>query len=166
VGESGEIWGRPPWGTVVFTGTQVLSLDDKGRLAIPARQRERLAKVCDSRLVITADPQRCLLVYPEPTFDELARKLNALPAFAKETRALQRLLIGYANEVEMDGQGRVLLTPAQRDYARLDKRVVLVGQYNRFELWDEAAWQQTLAESEAVSLEALSGHPDTALIRL
>jgi len=150
----------------VFTGAQTLNLDAKGRLAIPARQRDRLAQICDSRLVITADPQHCLLVYPEPSFAEMARTLNAMPAFAPETRALQRLLIGLANEVEMDGQGRVLLTPAQREYAHIDKRAVLVGQVNRFELWAEEAWQQTLKESQAISLESLSANPDTAAFRL
>jgi len=153
-------------GTVVFTGAQTLNLDAKGRLAIPARQRERLAQVCDSRLVITADPQHCLLVYPEPTFAEMARSLNALPAFAPQTRALQRLLIGFANEVEMDAQGRVLLTPSQREYAQIDKRAVMVGQVNRFELWAEEAWQQTLKDSQELSLEALASNPDMAGFRL
>jgi MraZ protein len=135
-------------------------------MAIPARQRDRLAEVCDSRLVITADPQHCLLVYPEPTFAEMARKLNEMPAFAPQTRALQRLLIGLANEVEMDAQGRVLLTPSQREYAQIDKRVVLVGQVNRFELWAEDAWQQTLRESQEISLESLSENPATAAFQL
>jgi MraZ protein len=150
----------------VFTGAQTLNLDTKGRLAIPARQRDRLAQICDSRLVITADPQHCLLVYPEPNFAEMARKLNAMSGFAPETRALKRLLIGLANEVEMDGQGRVLLTPSQREYAQIDKRAVLVGQVNRFELWAEEAWQQTLKESQELSLEALSSNPDTAAFQL
>ena len=125
-------------------------------MAIPARQRDRLAQVCDSRLVITADPQHCLLVYPEPTFAEMARKLNEMPAFAPQTRALQRLLIGLANEVEMDAQGRVLLTPSQREYAQI----------NRFELWAEDAWQQTLRESQEISLESLSENPATAAFQL
>jgi MraZ protein len=150
----------------VFTGAQTLNIDAKGRMAIPTRQRERLASVCDNRLVITADPQQCLLIYPEPTFVAMAHKLNAMPAFAPQTRALQRLLIGLANEVEMDAQGRVLLTPAQREYACIDKRAVLVGQVNRYELWDEPAWHQTLSESQQLSLENLVANPETATFTL
>jgi MraZ protein len=112
--------------------------------------------------VITAHPQRCLLIYPEPGFAELERKLNAMPAHLKETTALQRLLIGYANDVDMDAQGRVLLTPAQREFAALDKRVALVGMVNRFEIWDEAAWQATIKDAEEVDLSSLAENPETA----
>ncbi|WPL14793.1 division/cell wall cluster transcriptional repressor MraZ [Thiorhodovibrio litoralis] len=126
-----------------------MNLDAKGRLAIPARQRERLARLCDSKLVITADPQHCLLVYPDSTWTEIERKLMSLPSFDQQSRALQRLLIGYANEVEIDSQGRVMVTSEQRDYAQLDKRAALVGVGNKFELWDEAAWRKTLEEAEA-----------------
>jgi MraZ protein len=133
----------------VFRGVSYLNLDAKGRLAIPARQRERLARLCDSKLVITADPQHCLLVYPDSTWTEIERKLMSLPSFDQQSRALQRLLIGYANEVEIDSQGRVMVTSEQRDYAQLDKRAALVGVGNKFELWDEAAWRKTLEEAEA-----------------
>ncbi|MEA3640209.1 MAG: division/cell wall cluster transcriptional repressor MraZ [Lamprobacter sp.] len=146
----------------MFRGTQFLNLDAKGRLAIPSRQRERLAQLCDSHLVITAHPQRCLLVYPEPGFADLERKLNAMPAHLQETTALQRLLIGYANDVEMDAQGRVLLTPAQRAFAGLEKRVALVGMVNRFELWDESAWQTTIRNAEDIDLSRLANNPQTA----
>ncbi|MBK5968239.1 division/cell wall cluster transcriptional repressor MraZ [Thiorhodovibrio winogradskyi] len=133
----------------MFRGVSYLNLDAKGRLAIPARQRERLARLCDSKLVITADPQHCLLVYPDSTWTEIERKLMSLPSFDQQSRALQRLLIGYANEVEIDSQGRVMVTSEQRDYAQLDKRAALVGVGNKFELWDEAAWRKTLEEAEA-----------------
>lgn len=146
----------------MFRGTQFLSLDAKGRLAVPSRQRERLERLCDSRLVITAHPQRCLLIYPEPEFVELERRLNEMPAHMPNVAPLQRLVIGYANEVEPDAQGRVLLTPAQRRFATLDKRVALVGMVNRFELWDEDAWNATIAEAEAVDLQGLAANPDTA----
>lgn len=133
----------------MFRGVSYLNLDAKGRLAIPARQRERLARMCDSRLVITADPQHCLLVYPETTWTDIERKLMSLPSFDPTSRAMQRLLIGYANDVELDSQGRVLLTSEQREYANLDKRAALVGVGNKFELWDEATWHQTLKDAEA-----------------
>lgn len=133
----------------MFRGVSYLNLDAKGRLAIPARQRERLARMSDSRLVITADPQHCLLVYPETTWTDIERKLMSLPSFDATSRSIQRLLIGYANDVEIDSQGRVMVTGEQREYANLDKRIALVGVGNKFELWDEETWRQTLKDAEA-----------------
>jgi len=124
----------------VFRGVSFLNLDTKGRLAIPARHRERLQSCCDSRLVITVDRDRCLLIYPEPTWIEIERKLDQLPSFDEQARKLQRLYIGHAQEVEMDAQGRVLLPPPLRRFASLEKRVALVGQGKKLELWDEDTW--------------------------
>lgn len=124
----------------MFRGVSFLNLDVKGRLAIPARYRERLQSCCDSHLVITIDRDRCLLIYPEPTWIEIERKLDQLPSFDDKARSLQRLYIGHAQEVDMDSQGRVLLPPALRRFASLDKRVALVGQGKKFELWEEEAW--------------------------
>ena len=146
----------------MFRGTHYLNVDAKGRLAIPASQRSLLADYCDSKLVITADLQRCLLLYPEPHFAEVERKLNAMPTFADATRVLQRVIIGYATQVQPDAQGRVLLSPSQRDFARLDKRVALVGVGNRYELWDEAMWQEKLREAEAFDLKSLAADPAMA----
>jgi MraZ protein len=139
-----------------------LNLDAKGRLAIPAGQRTVLAEYCDSKLVVTADPQRCLLVYPEPHFAEVERKLNEMSAFAKPTRVLQRILIGYATQTQPDSQGRILLSPSQRDFAGLDKQVALVGVGNRFELWDEASWREKLREAEEFDLQSLAEDPAMA----
>ncbi len=124
----------------MFRGVSFLNLDAKGRLAIPARYRERLQSCCESHLVITVDRDRCLLIYPEPTWVEIERKLDQLPSFNEGARKLQRLYIGHAQEVDMDGQGRVLLPPGLRRFASLDKRVALVGQGKKFELWDEETW--------------------------
>ena len=124
----------------MFRGVSILNLDAKGRLAIPARYREQLQACCASRLVITVDADHCLLIYPEPNWVEIERKLERLPSFNPTARKLQRLYIGHAQDVEMDAQGRVLLPPSLRSFAFLDKRVALVGQSNKFELWDEDAW--------------------------
>jgi MraZ protein len=124
----------------LFRGVSILNLDAKGRLAIPARYREQLQACCASRLVITVDADHCLLIYPEPNWVEIERKLERLPSFNPTARKLQRLYIGHAQDVEMDAQGRVLLPPSLRSFASLDKRVALVGQSNKFELWDEDAW--------------------------
>lgn len=126
----------------MFRGVTALTLDDKGRMAIPRKYRGTLQEQCSSRLVITIDKDRCLLVYPFPEWQEIERQLNKLPSFNKAARSLQRLYIGHASETDMDGQGRVLLPPALREFANLRKQAVLIGQGNKFELWDEEAWNR------------------------
>ena len=130
----------------MFQGAAQLNLDSKGRLAIPARHRDMLLANCAGKLVLTADPDGCLLMYPEPEWQPIRDKLNKLSSFNARSRALQRRLVGYAENVEMDGAGRVLIPPPLRSYAVLDKHVMLVGQGNKFELWDEAKWR---AQEEA-----------------
>ena len=126
--------------SLLFRGVNKLNLDAKGRLAVPTRYRERLQESCASELVVTIDRDHCLLIYPLPEWQEIERKLMKLPSFNKAARNLQRLLVGHATEVEMDAQGRVLLPPALRDFANLKKHTVLIGQGNKFELWDEERW--------------------------
>ena len=126
----------------MLRGVNRISLDAKGRLAVPTRYRERLRESCASKLVVTVDPDRCLLIYPMPEWQEIERKLTRLPSFDPTARRLQRLLVGHATEVEMDAQGRVLMPPPLREFAGLDKLVVLIGQGNKFELWDEARWNE------------------------
>ncbi len=124
----------------MFHGSAQLNLDSKGRLAIPAKYRDGLMASCDGHLVVTADPDRCLLVYPRQEWDPIQKKLMGLSSFNPKTRALQRLLVGYAEDVEMDGAGRILLPSTLRDYAGLEKKVMLAGQGNRLELWEEGRW--------------------------
>ena len=124
----------------MFQGAAQLNLDSKGRLAIPAKHRDELMAHCAGQLVLTADADGCLLFYPQPEWQPIRDKLLKLSALNPRIRALQRRLIGYAEEVEMDAAGRVLISSALRSYAALDKRVVLIGQGNKFELWDEAKW--------------------------
>ncbi len=117
-----------------------LNLDAKGRIAIPTRYRERLQEICASQLVITADKDRCLLIYPKPIWREIEEKLNDMPSFDEASRSLQRLYIGNAQDIDMDGQGRILLPQELRKFASLDKKIALVGQIRKFELWDEETW--------------------------
>lgn len=125
----------------VFRGVNALSLDAKGRMAMPARYRERLLERCNGQLVITIDTSdRCLWIYPLPEWETIQAKLDALPAFNPAATRLRRLLMGYATDTDMDGAGRLLLAPMLREYAELDHKVVLVGQGKKFELWDEALW--------------------------
>lgn len=125
----------------MFQGATQLSLDSKGRLAIPARYRDMLQAHCAGQLVMTADADGCLLIYPQPEWQPIREKLMQLSAFNPRIRALQRFLVGYAEDVVMDTAGRVLVSPTLRTYAALDKRAMLVGQGNKFELWDETRWQ-------------------------
>ena len=127
----------------MFRGVNALNLDTKGRMAMPTRYRQRLVDSCHGQIVITVDSSdRCLLVYPLNEWEVVERKLQKLPSFNKQTRRLQRLLIGHATDVEMDSAGRLLVPPPLRDFAGLDKRTVLIGQGNRFELWGEEHWNQ------------------------
>ena len=124
----------------MYRGANLLTVDAKGRVAMPARYRQSLLDVCGGQLVITANFQRCLLLYPMPTWLELERKLLVLPDVHAQSAGLKRLLVGHATEVEMDKQGRMLLPPVLRDYAQLSREAMLVGRIDSFELWDEAAW--------------------------
>ena len=116
-------------------------MDAKGRMAIPTKIRESLASFCDGRIVVTAHTEeRCLLVYPESQWEEILPKIESLPSFNKMARRAQRLLIGYATPLEMDGNGRILVPPTLREYANLEKKLMLVGQGKKFELWSESSW--------------------------
>ena len=124
-----------------------MSLDAKGRIVLPARYRERLAEICNSQLIVTIDTdQPCLLIYPLNEWELIEEKIEALPSFNPTTRRIQRLLIGHATDVEVDGNGRTLLSTPLREYAQLGRKVVLIGQGKKFELWDEALWAQRMEE--------------------
>jgi len=125
---------------MIFRGINNLALDAKGRMAMPARYRERLMETCGGRLVVTVDRDRCLLVYPLHEWELIESQLVNLPSLNKQARLLQRLLIGHATEMELDSQGRILLPTMLRDYAALDKKIVLIGQGKKFEIWDEQSW--------------------------
>ncbi|MFN5745189.1 MAG: division/cell wall cluster transcriptional repressor MraZ [Methylococcaceae bacterium] len=130
----------------MFRGVSAINLDDKGRMAVPTRYRAELGDCCDNQIVITVGLDKCLLVYPLPEFEEIERKLVKLPALNKKAKRLQRLLIGHATECEMDGQGRFLIPEPLRRFAGLDKRIVLIGQGNKFEVWDEDSWTKARDE--------------------
>lgn len=125
----------------MFQGAIALSLDAKGRLAIPARHRDALVPD-GAPLVLTAHPHKCLLVYPRAVWEGIRQQISAMPGLDPVTASLKRLLIGFAQEEELDSAGRVLVAPSSRQWAQLDKQVWLVGQGTHFELWSDAGWQK------------------------
>ncbi|MCL2829712.1 MAG: division/cell wall cluster transcriptional repressor MraZ [Betaproteobacteria bacterium] len=126
----------------MFFGAAALNLDAKGRLAIPARHREALDSAASGSLVLTAHPERCLLLYPAPVWAPIRDKVLALPDFEQQSALLKRLLVGFSREEEMDAAGRLLIAPELRQFAQLEKQIFLVGQGNRFEIWSDAGWQK------------------------
>lgn len=126
----------------MFRGLTAVTVDDKGRIAIPVRYREMIDEEANGVLVVTIDTeQRCLLLYPYPGWEEIEKKLQTLPSFHPASRRIQRLLIGHATELELDRSGRILIPQLLREYAGLDENIMLVGQGNKLEIWGDAQWQ-------------------------
>jgi len=137
----------------LFTGNATVNLDEKGRFAIPTRYRDRVQELCACKLIVTvAINERgvgvdgCLWIYPLPAWEELLKTISKLSDLNRKALKLKRFLIGYAADCEMDTQGRVLLPEMLRKFARLDKKMILVGQLNRFELWNEDDWLKEEAD--------------------
>ena len=141
----------------MFRGVQHINLDAKGRMAVPSRQRELLSVMSEGHIVLTVDTQApCLALYALPEWERIESDVQALPALKPAIKRFQRLVLGYASDLKLDGSGRILIPPALRDYAKLEKRAVLVGQGNKLELWSEELWQQEcVAALAADSVEEL-----------
>ena len=141
----------------MFRGVSLINLDTKGRLAIPTKYRAELQECCDCHLVVTADRDGCLLLYPLPEWEAVEHRLAKLPDLNRNARALKRFMIGYASECQMDAQGRILLSENLRAFADIDRRVAMIGQLNKFEIWNEKGWEGErdiwLKEGEAVDVE-------------
>lgn len=142
----------------MFQGATQLSLDAKGRMAIPARHRDALVKAGEGRFVLTAHPHRCLILYPEPAWLPIRDQILKAPSFDPRSAALKRVMVGNARDEELDGAGRLLLAPELRDYAGLDKQVFLVGMGGYFEIWSEAGWKRQ-NEAAFEALQALEPPP-------
>ncbi|ODS24933.1 cell division/cell wall cluster transcriptional repressor MraZ [Candidatus Endobugula sertula] len=127
----------------MYYGSHSINMDAKGRIAIPTRVRDLLQESCAGRMVVTAHTEnRCLHVFPEHEWQEILPKVEALPSFNKISRRVKLLLIGHASPLELDGNGRVLLPPTLREYASLEKKLMLVGQGKSMELWCEKKFSQ------------------------
>jgi MraZ protein len=155
-------------GSNTFRGLQAATLDDKGRLAIPKRFRDRLQQVCEGEVVLTIDiHDACLLMYPLTVWQEIEAKLMAMPNMDPATRRVQRLLLGHAVDMNLDSAGRILVPDLLREYAQMERDVMLVGQGNKIEFWSADVWQaqrmqwiettRAQAADEAMGVTPLSG---------
>ena len=150
----------------MFRGINPINLDAKGRVALPAKYRDRVTDRCDGHMVLTVHPfDRCLLLYPLADWEVIESQVNALPnSTSRAARRLQHLMVGYATEIDLDAANRLLLPTMHRDHAELDKRLILVGQGQKFEIWSEARWtsmteaylNETVDEDGSVELINLS----------
>ncbi|HLR12521.1 MAG TPA: division/cell wall cluster transcriptional repressor MraZ [Burkholderiaceae bacterium] len=135
----------------MFQGSNALTMDAKGRISIPTRHRDALLSQVEGRLTLTRHPDGCLLVYPRTEWE---RKREQIAAFPMQARGLQRLLLGYAQDVEMDGAGRILVAPELRQAAGMTREVLLLGMASHFELWDVERWAEREAEDLAKDVPA------------
>ncbi|MEQ1600361.1 MAG: division/cell wall cluster transcriptional repressor MraZ [Methylophilaceae bacterium] len=141
----------------MFRGATSLSLDAKGRLAMPSKHRDALQLQCAGNLVLTAHPHGCLLLYPQPVWEPIQAKIMALSSFDKQSSKLQRLLVGNAEDVVLDSAGRLLVSASLRELAQLDKQAKLVGQGEHFELWNMDTWRahmESAMSDDGMSLPA------------
>ncbi|WP_386698427.1 division/cell wall cluster transcriptional repressor MraZ [Lonepinella sp. MS14436] len=135
----------------MFRGASAVNLDTKGRLAIPTRYRPEIIEQNQGQMVCTVDiRQPCLLLYPLTEWEIIEQKLLALSNFDPAQRSLQRVMLGYATECELDSAGRILVSSPLRQHAKLEKNIMLVGQLNKFEIWSEAEWYAQIEQDMAL----------------
>jgi MraZ protein len=140
----------------MFRGAAKVTLDVKGRMVLPARVREELTRQGDNRLVATVDRDQCVMVYPLSVWQKFQDELLTLPNLNAEVRWLQRLMVGYATDLEMDSHGRVLIPAELRDFTGLQRDGLLLGQGAHLELWDESAWKQASKASMEPQLRTVA----------
>lgn len=129
---------------MVFQGATQINLDAKGRMAVPTKWRDPLTAGGTVKLVLTAHPEGCLLLYPMPAWEPIRARVMSFPSLDRHASTWKRLLIGFAEEHELDSAGRLLVSPELRDYARIGKPVMLIGQGSHFEIWDLEQWKAQL----------------------
>jgi MraZ protein len=139
----------------VFFGISHLNLDVKGRLAIPAKYRDALSERCQGQVVVTAHVDPCLLIYPLPDWSAIQKTFEDAPDLDPRVRQWMRRLIAYGEPLELDAAGRVLISPALREHAKLGKEVVLAGIGRKFELWSREGWDRTQKEMPPLSADML-----------
>ena len=125
----------------MFKGIHNINLDGKGRLTIPTKYRNTISDQSNGNMVVTIDSEeKCLLLYPATIFSSIEKKINDLPSFTKNHRRIQRLIIGHAEDLELDSSGRILLPKPLRLVAEMSKKITLIGQGQKFEIWSDDIW--------------------------
>lgn len=140
----------------MFRGTFEHTIDDKGRVSVPARFREFLQATADDRVVITnflISKVRCLDVYPHAAWVQLEERLREKPRFDQRVLRFENYYFSAAHDCILDKQGRILLPLTLRDYAGLNRDVVFTSALEKFRIWDSAQWQQVFGEAEQVIME-------------
>ncbi len=145
-----------------FHGAAVITLDAKGRVAIPTRHREALLDGAET-LVLSAHPEGCVLIYPESAWAPVRARVESFPSFHPQASWWKRLLLGFEEHVAPDASGRVLLSPALRLHARLERDAMMVGQGRYFELWDSGVWSAKLDQALAGAATPPAGMEDFSL---
>ncbi len=138
----------------MFKGITNIRLDTKGRLTIPTKYRPIIHEQSNSKMVITIDSEeKCLLLYPSTSWKKIQQKINDLPSFNKNARRIQRLLIGHAEDLDLDGNGRILLSKPLRSFAEMTKQVTMIGQGEKFEIWSNDIWEKRVTTWRAEETE-------------
>jgi MraZ protein len=139
----------------LFQGAAQVNLDAKGRMAVPTRTRDPLTQGGTVGLVLTAHPDGCLLLYPAPAWEPIRSQVMSFPSLDRQFSVWKRLLVGFAQDVEIDSAGRLLIPPELRDFARITRQVMFVGQGSHYEIWDLEQWNaqlETLRSGGSTSL--------------
>lgn len=146
----------------MFRGVHNLAVDAKGRLKIPTRHQTQITEICAGKMVLSIHPDdNCLLLYPLKDWQVLEEKISTLPSLNIHTKRLKRKLIGHATDCELDSASRILIPTTLREYANIDKKIIMSGQGYNFELWNEDAWHtqlknlDSLSEKEAIPTEII-----------
>ena len=147
----------------MFQGATALSLDVKGRLAVPTRHRSGLQAGQSGKQVLTAHPHRCVLLYPAAAWEPIRARIMGFSSFDAQISLWKRLLVGFAEEVELDAAGRLLISPELRKFASLEKDVMMVGQGSHFEIWSQDAWEKQLDQLSSGSEKLPAGMENFAL---
>ena len=131
----------------MFRGIHNINLDAKGRLAIPTKYRAAINDQSSGNMIITVDPgEKCLLLYPLSSWNDIEKQINDLPAFQKNSRRVQRLLVGHAEDIQMDKAGRILISQPLRSIAELSKKITMIGQGKKFEIWGNNIWENKISK--------------------
>ena len=131
----------------MFKGIHNINLDGKGRIAIPTKYRNTITDQVNGNMVITIDTEeKCLLLYTISIWNEIQRQINDLPTFNKNARRIKRLVLGHAEDLEMDSSGRILISKPLRTFAELSKKVTMIGQGKKFEIWSDEVWENKVSK--------------------